>query len=57
MTNLRESYKTSCNVKVDVWKYKLDADRRYVKQLVIDSALKQHSETFRPHGFETNICI
>jgi len=57
MTNLRESYKPSCNVKVHVWRYKRNADRRDGKRVFIGSALKPHSETLLPHGFQTKICI
>jgi len=32
----------------NVWKHKIDSDRRYVKQVFIRSALK-------PHGFEKKI--
>ena len=39
-------------MKVDVWGYKRDADRRYVKQVFIGSAFQPHYEILRPNGFE-----
>jgi len=50
-------YRTSRNVTVDVWGWKCDGDRRYVKPAFITFELQTACQTGCQHGFEMNICI